>query len=381
MRTLFIAFASRRLTITCLVFAMALLATGLFSQAIGATDQMERSHFFTYVVTWVVPTTEIAIPFLPGGYTIGIVLGVNLLMSLVMRFRFDSRRISLSIIYIGIVLFIIAEFISSLESRSSAMTLKTGDSARYSENSEDVEIALITAIPDSFEEQVITIPQEILKRERETEIAELPFIVSVDRYLPHTSIVDRTPANALSGPIADAGIGKLRSALPGDESNGKDDGRSAYVTLYSSEEILGTWLLNESFEEQTFQYLGVRYRMSLRPERYYYPFTLSLKNLRRENHGSTDTLKALEATLEIQKDDTGEKTIKTISPGRAFNLGEISIFVNSQSLKSPFLRIHFSQQPVKRLFTIATIMTCLGLSARLIAFLLVWLKDTAKEAP
>ena len=360
---------------------MALLIMAYFAtSAIGINASIE-AYFYSYVVIWVVPTTEIAIPFFPGGYTVGIILVLNLIVSLITRFRLDSRRLSLSLAYVGVVLFIVAEFMSSAQSKSSVMTLKIGESTRYSENVDKVEVALIDFSSSSEWERVFAIPQEMLEREREIRIDELPFIISVDRFLPHSSIVDREPETALMSPIASEGFGKRKTALAQAKELDKNRNSAAYVTLYSDEEIIGTWLLSESFDDQVFEYANRSYRLSLHPERYHHPFKLSLKDIREDYHIGTNTLKSLEVVFEMLNDADSPQKVLSISPNEPVEIDGSTLFINSQSLHAESLMLNLSTQPAKRLFVVATIVISVGLLTRLIAFLLVWLRENAREAP
>ena len=360
---------------------MALLVMAYFAPSgIGIKASIE-TYFYSYVVTWIVPTTEIAIPFFPGGYTIGIILVINLIVSLITRFRLDSRRVSLSIAYVGVILFIVAEFINSSQSKSSVMILKTDESSRYSENVDKVEIALVDFSSDSGSERVFAIPQEMLEREREIRVDELPFIISVDSFLPHSLIVDRKPETALTGPIASEGFGKRKTAFPQARGFDKKRNSSAYVTLYSDKEIIGTWLLSESFDEQIFEYADRSYRLRLHSERYYHPFNLSLKDIHKDYHAGTSALQSLEVILEMLDDSESSPKILSVSPGEPVEIDGITLFVNSRDLHLESLKLNLSTQPAKRLFIAATIVISVGFIARTVAFLFVWLRENAKEAP
>jgi len=379
MRTLLFTFASRRLTIACMGAAIILITMMLLGQsALGFKSSIE-AYFFSYVVTWIVPKTEIAIPFFPGGYTISILLALNLITSLITRIRFDVRRISLSIVYIGIILFIVSEFISSFQSEHSVMKLKAGESSWYSISEDRIEIALIDHSSNIDQDRVFTIPQEMIESEREVKIDQLPFKISVDRFLPNSTIVDRTPETSLIGSIASIGTGRQKTALP--TPSDKKGNSSAYVTLYSDTEIIGTWLLNEAFDEQTFEFANTSYRISLRSERFYHPFKLALKDIDRSYYSGTNRLDSLDATLEVFAIDDQENEILSVSPGKPARIEELSLFINSRSLNDNSLILNISKQPTISLFIIATIVTSIGFLARLIAFLLVWLKENAKEAP
>ena len=71
MKPLIKFFSSLELAISCMVLGLVLIFIGTLDQVhLGIHGATER-YFYSLFVFWKIPNTEIALPYLPGGYTVG----------------------------------------------------------------------------------------------------------------------------------------------------------------------------------------------------------------------------------------------------------------------------------------------------------------------
>ena len=91
----------------------------------------QKEYFESFFVIWSYPEQFyyhdqlrwLSIP-LPGGYLLGGLLVINLLCAHFRYFKFDSRRIGVSITHFGVVLLLISGFLISGMQRESLMSIQ-----------------------------------------------------------------------------------------------------------------------------------------------------------------------------------------------------------------------------------------------------------------
>jgi hypothetical protein len=82
---------------------------------------------------------------------------------------------------------------------------------------------------------------------------------------------------------------------------------SAVVEVVTSQGSLGTWLVSEYIEQpQSFSYHGRTYSLSMRPRRYYKPYSLQLVQFRHDVYPGTEIPKNYSSRVQLQRPDTGE---------------------------------------------------------------------------
>lgn len=82
---------------------------------------------------------------------------------------------------------------------------------------------------------------------------------------------------------------------------------SAVVELKGTSGSLGTWLVSPHLKEQTIEYGGSEWRLALRIERTYYPFSMTLLKTTHEVYPGTDTPKDFRSRVLIENPVTSEK--------------------------------------------------------------------------
>jgi hypothetical protein len=161
---------------------------------------------------------------------------------------------------------------------------------------------------------VVVVPAKILKARTGERIhdEQLPFDVEVLRYM-YNSGEPRKIKPGENNP-ATVGIG-LEGAVDeekpgvGVDPDQRIDMASAYVTFRAKDsgESLGTYLVSLWFsEEQPVKVNGKEYRVALRPQREYQPYTLHLEEFRHDLYPGTNIPKNFSSRIRLIDPDKNE---------------------------------------------------------------------------
>jgi len=280
---------SLKLTVTCLVFSMILIFVGTLAQVEYGINQVLDMYFRSFVAIWRVPGTIVHVP-LPGGFTIGTVLMLNLLASFCFRFRFIWRKGGILLIHLGLITLLLGELFTALYSRESAMRLTEGQTKNYSEAYRETELAIIDR-GDPSVDKVFTIPESLLAPGSIHQTPQIPVRVEIRGYFANAAIFNRSgqtpPPDAI---LATEGAGSAyfaREARRATKENERDL-PVAWVELFGPAGSLGIWMVSAGFTEaQSFTFEGRPYTIELRLRRYYKDFSIKLLDFRHDVYPGT----------------------------------------------------------------------------------------------
>src|SRR6267142_2726074 len=168
MKKLLAPFSSLKLTVILLIAAMLLVYAGTWAQIDAGPQQVQKKYFHSFY-TWVDFSTLIprsyhipgGFPVL-GGYTIGLLMLINLIAAHVLRFKLTWKRSGIILIHLGVILLLVGEGLTSALAVESQMPIDEGSSARYSHDIREAEFAVIE--PSSSEnDNVVVIADKKLK--------------------------------------------------------------------------------------------------------------------------------------------------------------------------------------------------------------------------
>ena len=257
--------------------------------------------FFWFPKTWYAPGS---FPF-PGGYVIGGLLLINLIAAHLVRFRVSWKRSGILLTHTGIILLLLGEWVTGQFAVEGVMLILTGDSRNDVLHVDKTELAIIDP-SDPKADHVVVVPGSMLKQKTNGERIRderLPFDIEVLRYMVNSSF----PRDVKPGEnnLATAGVGLEKIVDEEKPGTGTDreqriDTASAYVTFYAKDSgaALGTYLTTVwgdsaenpgSAAEQTVKVDGKEYRIGLRLEREYKPYTLHLEEFRHDLYPGTNT--------------------------------------------------------------------------------------------
>ena len=298
--------SSLKLTLACLALLMILVVVCTLAQVpLGtylAVERIIRSLF----VWWTPANGWPRLPVFPGGGLVGIVLLVNLVFAQFLRLEWSRRKAGLWLTHVGLALLFVGEFSTALLQVDGQMPLQIGQTRDYSEDARQMELAATDAT-DPAEDLVVSIPQSFLKAGAEIAHPALPFRLAVRRYYENSALAARRPGDPPSE--ADGGIGPNLIVHPS-PAVASDDGQNAAAALvepFDGRNAFGRfWVSNALGAPQGFVREGRVWRLSLRPRRYYLPFSITLKEFRHDQYLGTDIPKNFSSLVRLNDPGRGE---------------------------------------------------------------------------
>jgi hypothetical protein len=298
-------FVSLRLTVVLIALSIILVFWATLDQVHLGVWGVQQKFFHSFFVF--VRLGELQIPAFPGGYLIGGLLLVNLLSAHAYRFKMGWRKTGIWITHAGLILLLLGELASGLLQKDFQMRLDEGETKNYSESNRRNELAIIDATDPNFDD-VVAIPESILASGTVLQNPKLPFRVVPKGYVQNSEIRMRSEVpNAPPSP-ATSGMGPMVAVIPL-EVTYKEDMRnipSAFVELVGPDGSLGTWVVSTGLgNPQKFDYAGRSWKLVMRPERHYQPFSLTLEKFSHDIYPGTDIPKNFSSRVRINAADGG----------------------------------------------------------------------------
>jgi hypothetical protein len=301
-------FVSLKLTVVLLVFGMLLVFAATLDQVNLGIWAVQEKYFRSFFVLW--RMGEVPIPVFPGGYFIGGLLLINLVAAHIYRFHFTWRKAGIQLTHIGLILLLVGELLTGLWQEEFSMRLEQGVPKNYSESFLRNELAIIDAT-DAQTEEVVAIPEKLLGRDEPIQHPKLPFRVVTKAYFPNSALRNREqPAGASTGggqepaSLATTGLGQRLVATPLPLTYRQDERNvpAAYVELIGTNGSIGTWMVSADprLPEQRFEHGGRSWKLALRFERAYKPFTLTLQKFSHDRYAGTEIPKNFSSQIRLQ---------------------------------------------------------------------------------
>lgn len=321
-------FSSLRLTIVCLALALALVFIGTLAQVTLGLYVAQAEFFRSFFIYWSPGNSGWKIPVYPGGWSIGLLLVINLLCAHIKRFHLSKRKLGLFFVHAGLILLLAGFFFSEIFRVESQLRLEPGQSKNYAEDTRRNELVVIdTSAKDH--DTVTTIPQELLEKGGEIRPNGLPFALRIKRYLANSA-----PAGPMSGGgeklQATSGLGRRLLFTEAPLASRMDDENkpAALIELVGDKGSIGEWTVStwmtkrpwsEALQEgvgsilggkvdapQTFSYAGRTYQIALRPVRYYTPYTITLLQFKHDVYAGTDIPSNFSSRVHLRDAARGE---------------------------------------------------------------------------
>ena len=365
MKPLIKFFSSLELAISCMVLGLVLIFIGTLDQVhLGIHGATER-YFYSLFVFWKIPNTEIALPYLPGGYTVGGVLLVNLVTALFVRFRYSWKKSGVLMIHFGVITLLLGELISSMMQVDSNMAIDEGSSSNYSEDRENMELAIIDHSHSATTDRVYAFPHTMLKTNHDVRHEELPFTISINRFMRNATIQRRdenAPAEALIT-NQDIGLDYYAVEIPKTGKMNEVNRNTAILTIFdSSGKVAGTWLASLGFPPQKFSFAGKEYSLGIRNKRYYYPFDIKLKDFSFDRYLGTNIPMNYSSMVELTNHERGEEREFLIYMNHPLRYDGLTFFQSSFTPDELTSILQVVSNPGRHLPYISCILIFLGLS-------------------
>lgn len=334
------ALSSLKLTVWLLALLMALVFAGTWAQIDMGIWQTLATYFRSFFVwipfsvffprSWEVPG---GLPF-PGGYLLGALLMVNLLLAHAARFQFSARKSGILLIHVGLVLLLVGELVTGMFAEESRMSIDEGQTVNYAEDTREVELAIVdTSNPER--DRVVAIPQKRLRGNELIQIPDLPFDINIEAWKANAELFESDePLPAVPHPgVATANRGfaaqlnartRPRQVVSGVDQN-EIDLPVAYVNVSRDGQSLGTWMaalyftLVPRFGMQPFEVDGKTYLMGLRYKRIYKPYSIHLVDFKHDRYLGTNTPRNFSSLIRLvdqQQNENREVLIYMNNPLR-----------------------------------------------------------------
>jgi len=300
------ALSSLKLAIACLATLMLLVIACTLDQVHLGTFRAVDKYFRSFLIYWTPFSGARRIPVAPGGGLVGLVLLVNLVVAHAARFQWTRHKAGIWLTHAGLILLILGECLTGLFAVETQMAIDEGSHSNYSESPSDSEIAVVDASPAAYDE-VVAIPRALFSRKKLITHPRLAFALRPLAYYPNAAIAARPEGAPKALATSGLGPGLLVQPLPRVSTDDRRDQETAYVELLDGNRSLGVWLLSLAIEQpQEFAARGHRYLLSLRPRRYYMPFTLALKDFRHAVYSGTAIPKDFSSSVRLIDEDKNE---------------------------------------------------------------------------
>ncbi len=346
-------FASLYLTISLLAMAMLLVLAGTLAQVYKGVGQVQADYFhclWTWVdfqLFWKKPSPGTAgipgsFPML-GGYSIGLLLIINLIAAHAVRFKmklqgilialplagallamvllwnrsvdsariaamvlvygmlvttlivYAPRRVGIILTHLGLILLLLGEGITSGSAIEMQMHIEEGQTVNFAQDIRFCELAILDPSYASDLDEVIAIPQSRLTPGALIPRGHMPFDVKVVEFHHNTGLlgpaqarsVNITPKNTASdGPLQ----GAVLTERPRETGVGGSqvDQPGAVVRLSRDGKDLGQYIVTTLVDKPQPVRVGDSvYEIVLRFRRYYFPYSLTLKEFRFDRYPGT----------------------------------------------------------------------------------------------
>lgn len=298
-------FSSLKLTVVCLALAVVLVFIGTLAQVQLGLYAVQAKFFQSFFVFWDIPGTQIRIPVFPGGYLIGGVLLINLLVSYFSRLGLKRGNFGLLLIHFGLAALLLGQLWTDLAQRESVVRLAEGETKSYSESQRLTELAVIDP-GDPQVDRVVAIPESRLRPGVTLEHPQLPFAIRVQQFWVNSAPV-RGATNAT--PLVTQGAGRTTHFVPRPPVTTTDERNvpTAIIELVDASGSLGTWLVSEwLLEPQIVEAGGRKHLLALRLARYYKPFSLTLLEARHDKYKGTEIPRNFSSRVRVRQAGTGE---------------------------------------------------------------------------
>ena len=291
---------SLKLTIFCLACAMVLVLLGTLDQVHIGVYEAENRYFKSLFLFWTPPNTELRIPWFPGGYIVGTLLLVNLIVAHLARFRLTWKKAGILLLHSGLILLLVGQLFADIFiDLESQMRLDQGETKSYSESLYHDELALIdTSGGDS--DRVISVPDSQLYKGKTITLPTDSLEVQINDFYPNAALIN---PSQLPGPTyPHLKIGPMAAAVQ-IERTYKENERNrpaATVSLFQNGQSLGTWSLAAGFPRPlSFEAAGKTWEIVLRPKRFYKPFAIQLLQFRHDRYAGTDIARNFSSRIRL----------------------------------------------------------------------------------
>ena len=324
---LFKELGSLRLSVFLLGFSVLLVFFGTLDQVRIGIREAQSIYFESLFAVWHYPEMwpggnvlkYIPVP-LPGGYLIGPLLALNLILAHARYWRPRWSILGISFIHVGIIMLLVGQLITNIFQEEDYMWLDEGAKANFIRSFHEDEFYLTHRKADG-KMGVFSLDYKDLKRGRTIEpevpgqTGLFPFEVKVHEVFNNAEISQGGAIEGRStfginrgiGAQFNLGVRKVGSF----HSDERRDIRTAVVEILDDGQSVGTWLVSNVFEErfpeQEFAIDGQQYAIGLRFKKTYLPYTITLLEFNHDRYPGTNIPSNFSSRVKVEHAFNGDE--------------------------------------------------------------------------
>jgi len=364
-KTLVRTLVSLQLTVVLLILSLVLVFVATLAQVNLGIWAVQEKYFRSFFIYWQVPGSGFAFPIFPGGYLIGGLLFFNLIAGHVYRFKLNWKKAGIFLTHFGLMFLLVGELLSGLWQEDFQMRLDEGQTSNFSEsqNPGHNELAIVDTTDPKWDE-VVAIPEKLLARGNPIQHPKLPFRVAIRAYYPNAEVQMRSQVTNPPPPLATSGMGAEIAVTPRpvtDKPN-EIDTPAASVELIGTNGSLGTWLVSTLLANpQTFTSDGKTWKLVLRPERYYKPFSLTLLKITNDFYPGSDIPKNFVSRVRLKTQDGATDREVSIYMNNPLRFAGLTFYQYQMNAATRNSVLQVVRNPSWRLPYVACLLMSLGL--------------------
>jgi hypothetical protein len=317
---------SLRLTVWLLALAIVMVFFGTLDQVRIGIREAQSVYFESLLAFWTYPPewplggilSHIPLP-VPGGYLIGPILAVNLVISHFLHFKISWRLAGISVIHLGVLMLLVGQLMTNLLQEESYMWLDEGERANYITSFHEDELYLVRTTGEG-RKGVFSFPFSELESGQVIDPQAFPFRVRVREVFRNAEIQSVGRAPNLNRYGVNRGIGQQFqlgvTPIASFRSDNQRDVRTAVVEILDEDRTEGVWLVSNVFEErfpeQEFEIGGASYTVGLRFKKTYLPFAITLLDFEHERYPGTNIPSNFSSHVQVEDLRSGDEQETTI---------------------------------------------------------------------
>jgi hypothetical protein len=302
-----VVLASLQVTIVALVLLMALVVLCTLAQTELGTLGAVNAYMRSFLVWRQVRGLPFPLPLFPGGALVGLVLVANLTAALIKRFEFNRRKLGLWIVHAGLILLFAGEFATGAFQVDTRMAIEEGQTVNFLESYRQMELGL-SDVTDPAHTEEYGLPDPLLRAGAAIRVPGTPLTIKVKQFYVNAQLAMRAAGDPPS--MANMGVGanvKVTEAPPA-ASDKEVNLTSAFIEPVAGGTSYGTWLVSSGLgAPQSFIHEGRTYVLSMRPRRYYLPYTVTLKRFSHDVYAGTDIPRNFSSLVHLSNPARGEE--------------------------------------------------------------------------
>jgi len=291
-------FKSFQLIIVLMALLMALVVLCTLAQVEMGTAGAVNAYMRSFIVWHSFEALPFKVPVFPGGALVGLLLTISLIAR-TLNIPRTWTKAGMILVHTGLVFLFAGEFVAGMMQVDTQMSIEVGQTVNYVQSYRKMELALIDITNPTWDE-VYSIPESRLVKGGAIPVPGTPITLNVKRYFQNATLTNLAPGMPPS--MATAGVGASVSIVEAPPVTADDDVNqtSAFVEPVADGHSYGIWLASVALgAPQTFIHEGHTYKLVMRLQRQYLPYSFTLKQFRHDVYPGTDIPKNFASLVQV----------------------------------------------------------------------------------